>query len=186
MTTFHGQMRRGHRGRAAPTQVRCAPHALVHATCVWRWVAVWEGAEGDGGLGRGWSGRIHLSHGLGRPHGAGDGARRRCGGSGGSPRRACRPIALTARVRRVPQVRKLDEGLRGVQELGEHPLSSSSTARCGASVADTLRGRRRVVRGCLPARRARLLQEGEGGGRRGRRGRRRAGMGLRRAGPSPP
>ena len=96
MTTFHGQMRRGHRGRAAPTQVRCAPHALVHATCVWRWVAVWEGAEGDAGLGRGWSGRIHSSHGLGRPHGAGDGARRRCGGSGGSPRRACRPIALTA------------------------------------------------------------------------------------------
>ena len=64
----------------------------------------------------------------------------------------------------VAQVHKQDEGGGRQQEVGGHPLPSSCTARSGGS-----RGRRQT----------------DGGGRSGRGGRRRAGLGLRRAGPSP-
>ena len=151
-----------------------------------RWVAVWRGDVGDAGLGTGWSGRIRRPHGLGRPHGARGGARRRCGGLGGSPRHTHRHATLTARLSLVTQVRKQEKGHGGSQELGDLPLSSSSTARCGASVADAMRGRRRVVPRMRPGTARAPAAGSEGDGRWGCRGRRWAGMGLRWAGPSPP
>ena len=148
---------------------RCAAPRVVRyvGRAGGRWVAVWGGAEGDGGLGRGWRRRNHLSHSLDRLHGAGDGARRRCRGLGGSPRRARRPVALTARVCRVPQVREQEEGGRRRQELGGHPLSSSCTARCGASVADSLRGHHRVVPRVPPGHGAAPAAGDERDGRKG-------------------
>ena len=80
MITINGQMPREHCGRAARTQVRRALGAHMHVYVCMAVGGVWEGAEGDGGLGRGWRGRIRRPHDLGRPHGAGDGARRRWGG----------------------------------------------------------------------------------------------------------